>query len=126
MALQKIHTISLFKNQLVGTQGTGGTGISNIIDVRDIAAVGNFSLSYNIVATNGTVGAGSAGSTVWEYLECSVYDGSYVAAGTFGTFGAVLPSGIIAFTPILAPFIKVKVVSGTSNPAVVNAELNIR
>jgi hypothetical protein len=29
-------------------------------------------------------------------------------------------------TVIVAPFIKVKVVSGTSNPTVVTAELNVR
>jgi len=127
MALKKITTIPLCKSRLIGTQGTGGTFLSDPIDLRDISAVGNFTMSYGIASTNGTVGAGSSGSSVWEYLGCSVYDGTYVAAGTFATIGAgATESGFVSFTPVTIPFMKIKGVVGTSNPMVATAELNVR
>jgi hypothetical protein len=123
---QKITTIPLFKSRLTGTQGTGGTSISDVIPLRDISAVGNFAVSYSIAATNGTAGAGTSGSSVWEYLGCPVFDGTYLALGTFGTFGASLPAGAISFSPVTIPFMKIKAVTGTSNPAVITAELHVR
>ena len=121
MAYHKITTIALFKNTLCGTKGTGGTILSDPIDLREISAIGNFSLSYGIAGTN----AGTAGTTVFEYLGCPVYDGTYRAAGTFGTFTGAA-SGYLSFSPVVTPFMKIKAVSGTSNPALITAELNVR
>ena len=127
MAQQRITTRALFKSTLTGTRGTGGTSISAAIDLRDISAIGNFSVSYGINSTNGTPGAGTAGSTVWEYLGCPVFNGTYVAAGTFGTMGdATAQSGFISFSPPTIPFMKIKAVCGTSSPAVITAELHVR
>ena len=120
MALRKITTIPLFKITVTGASGTAGTSISDPIDLREISAIGNFSLSYGIVGT-----AATAGSTVFEYLGSPVYDGTYIAAGTFGTFGGVA-SGIISFSPVTIPFMKIKAVSGTSAVALITAELNVR
>lgn len=123
----KITTIPLFRSTLTGTQGTGGTSISDPIDLRDISVIGNFALSYGINSTNATAGSGTAGSTLWSYLGCPVFDGAYVAAGTFGTLGAdAAQSGIVSFSPPTIPFMKIKAVTGTSNPAVITAELHVR
>lgn len=123
----KITTIPLFRNTLTGTQGTGGTSLSDAVDLRDIAAVGSCTLSYAIASTNGTAGAGTAGSSTFEYLGCSFFDGTYVALGTFGTQGAATgQAGVISFTPTMTPFMKIKAVVGTSNPARITAELHVR
>jgi len=117
----KINTIPLFLNTLTGAQGTAGTSISDPIDLRDINAVGACAMTYGIAGTNG----GTAGSTVFEYAGSSQFDGTYVAAGTFGTLGGA-GTGIITFTIPAIPFAKIKAVSGTSNPALITAELNVR
>jgi len=117
---RKIHTTPLFKSKVTGATGTAGTSLSDPVDLRDISAVGNFSMSYSIAST-----AATAGSTVFEYLGCPVYDGTYVAAGTFGTFGGIA-SGIISFSPVTIPFMKIRAVSGTSAVALITAELNVR
>lgn len=120
----KITTIPLFRSKLTGT---GGTSLSDPIDLRDISVIGDFALSYGINSTNGTPGVGTAGSTKWEYLGCPVFDGAYVAAGTFGTMGAeTAQTGIVSFSPPTIPFMKIKAVAGTSNPAVITAELHVR
>jgi hypothetical protein len=103
--------------------GTAGTVISDPIDLRDISRIGNFSLSYNIA---GGGGATTAGTSTFEYLGCPVFDGTYLAAGTFGSQGAAPSSGIISFSPVTIPFMKIKMVTGTSNAALVTAELNVR
>lgn len=118
--MAKITTTPLFKSEQCGTKGTGGTSISDIVDMRTVE-VGQYSMSYDIVGTNG----GTAGSTVFSYLGCALFDGTYINTGTFGTFGGV-SSGFISFSPPLMPFMKIKAVSGTSNPAVITAELHAR
>lgn len=117
----KITTIPLFKSELTGTKGTGGTSISDKVDLRDLAAVGDCTMRYGIAGTN----SGSAGSTVFEYLSSSIEDGTYIASGTFGTVAGA-GTGLISFTMPAVPFTKIKAVSGTSNPAVITAELNVR
>lgn len=123
MARNRISTISLFKNVSVGALGTAGTLISDPVDLRDISRVGNCSLSWDIA---GGGGAATAGSSTFEYLGCPVFDGTYMAAGTFGTQGVTPKTGITAFTPVVIPFIKIKVVTGTSNAAILTAELNVQ
>lgn len=118
----KINTIPIWKNTQVGAKGTAGTALSDTIDLRDIAAVGSFSLTYSIAGTNG----GTAGSTTFESLGCATASGTFVTLGTFGTQGAAAVSGVVAFTPPVIPFMKIKAVSGTSNPALLTAELNVR
>lgn len=121
--MAEITTVSLFKNYIIGTQGVAGTGLSDAIDLRDISAVGNFSLSYNI---EGTGGAATAGSSIFEYLGSPTFDGTYTSLGTFGTQGDVPLSSAIAFTPVTIPFMKIKAVTGTSNALKLTAELNVR
>lgn len=118
----KITTIPIWKNTQVGAQGTAGTLLSDPIDMREICAEGACSLSYAIAGTGGA----TAGSTKFEYLGCAEEDGTYIAAGTFGTQGAAAASGIVSFSPVVIPFMKIKAVSGTSNPALITAELHVR
>lgn len=127
MAL-KIETISLFKSTKIGAQGTAGTAISDPIDLREKSAVGSFSLSYTIASTNGTAGAGTAGSSTFEYLVAPLAEGPYVSplSGTFGTNGASLKDDIVSFSAVVAPFMKIKAVTGTSNPLVLTANLHVR
>lgn len=115
-----ITNIPLFKNTSVGASGTAGTCLSDPVPLSDICRQGACSLAYSIGST-----AATAGSTVFSYLTCSVADGTYVATGTFGTFTGIA-SGVVAFTPVVAPFMKIKGVSGTSAHAKVTAELNVR
>jgi hypothetical protein len=118
-----ISTIPLFKNTQIGARGTAGTVISDVVDLRQIANVGNFSLTYVVGGTGGI----TAGTSTFEYLLSSGTDGTFFAAGTFGTNAPAGGTGIVSLGTVQpAPFIKVKVVSGTSNPTVVTAELNVR
>lgn len=119
---RKITTFPLFKNSQCGTQGAQGTSLSDAINLRDLGP-NTFSLTYSLA---GTGGAGTAGSSLFSYLVSPTQDGSYVAAGTFGTFGATPASGAIAFSPVLAPFMKIKGISGTSNAVLLTAELHVR
>ncbi len=118
-----ITTIPLFKNTLAGT---GGTSLSDPIDLRNVSKMGDFTMAYGIASTNGG-GAGTSGSTVWEYLGCSVFAGTYVSLGTFGTFGnGPAQAGVVSFTPPAIPFMKIQAVCGTSGPALLTAELHVR
>lgn len=124
MDRMKITTIPVFKNTRVGALGTAGTILSDIVDLRDVSAQGNFSLTYGIASTSGV---GTAGSSIFEALVCATREGTFVTGGTFGTQGnGPAQAGILTFSPPVAPFMRVKAVSGTSAPAVITAELNIR
>lgn len=118
-----INTIALFKDTLTGTSGTT---LSDPIDIRDISKQGDFTLSYIV---NGT-GGGTAGTTNFSYLGADTFDGVYrvpSGAGAIGTSGvADGNSDKVNFTPVVTPFMKIKVVCGTSNPSLVTANLNVR
>ena len=118
----------LFKEYLAGTQGTGGTAISEAVDLRDATGT-TIGLTYTIASTNGTAGAGTAGSATFEYQICPVFDGTYYTPinGTIGTAGdGSVQRGGFTITPIPVPFMKIKAVVGTSNPAVITAALHFR
>lgn len=126
--MAQIKTVALWKSALTGAQGTAGTALSNIISLLDVDPPPTvFSLSYAIASTNGTAGAGTAGSSTFESMGCATRDGNFVSLGTFGTLGnGPAQSGFISFSPTLAPFMKIKAVTGTSNPVVLTAELHMR
>jgi hypothetical protein len=115
-----IYTIPLWKSTQCGALGTAGTLLSDPIEVKGINAMGTASLTYAIAGTGAT-----AGSSTFQYLVSPERDGTYRAAGTFGTHGATPETDIIQFTLTPAPWVKVKAVSGTSAPLVLTAELNI-
>lgn len=123
MAQRRITTIPLFKSTQVGAGSAGGTSTSDPIDLRDISRTGDFSLSYSIA---GAGGAATAGTSVFQYLGASVFDGTYTTAGTFGSAGASPSSGIVSFSPVTVPFMKIQCVSGTSAPLLLTAELHVR
>ena len=120
---KKITTVPLFKNNIIGTQGVAGTGLSDVVDLRDISTIGNFSLSYTLATTGG---AATAGSSLFSYLGSPTFDGTYTSLGTFGTQGAAPLSSVVSFTPATIPFMKIRVVTGTSNALKLTAELNVR
>jgi hypothetical protein len=126
--MAEIKTIALFKSSKIGAQGTAGTGLSDSIDLKDMSpAPSAFALSYQIASTNGTAGAGTAGSSKFEYMGCVDKNGTYVSLGTFGTQGdGATQSGWLSFSSVVVPFMKIKAVSGTSNPVVLTAELHVR
>lgn len=115
----KINTIPLCKNETIGASGTAGTFISDKIDLRDIMQQG--SCSFTFVKSNS---AATCGSCVLSYQVSSV-NGTYIDAGTFGTHGSVKGAAVSSFTPIVAPFMKIKCVTGTSAPLVLTGELNV-
>jgi hypothetical protein len=84
----------------------GDAATSDVIDLRDKAQNGFFSL-YSSVAP-GT--AGTCGTTVFTYIGCSQRDGVFVspsnsiAIGTRGTAGT---ANISSFEPELMPFMKI-------------------
>lgn len=126
-----IHTIQLFSKQQLSH---GGSGTSQVLDLRNLAQVGNFALSFKSIA--GT--AGSAGTTIYTYTQCSEREGTFItptgayAIGTAG--GGGTPSDIVAFSPVLAPYMKIIAtqtgVSGTAalngKDSKISAELIIR
>ena len=116
-----ITMVPLFRNELLGTSGTVFT---DAIDMREISREGPCSLSLHEMATNGP--SGTVGSSTYQYLSCSTKDGTYATAGTFATRGDAVGAGIIAFTPIVSPFMKIRVDGGTSNPILLTAELNVQ
>jgi hypothetical protein len=123
--MAKITTIPLFCRTLIGTSGTAGTNISDIVNIRDMDSIGKFSLSYGFTGTAGALG--SAGTTTFEYLGSPTEAGTFVTLGTFGTYGvAAQGPGVMAFTPTLVPFMKIRAISGTCNTAYITAELNVQ
>ena len=122
MANHNINTIPLFKGT-VGVQGSGGTCLSDPIDMRDLNAEGSCAVTY---AINGTGGI-DAGTSRFSYLGAPYSAGPYSAAGTFGSCGTANgQTGIMTFTPVPVPFIKIQGIVGTSNPAVITAELHVK
>ena len=124
MAHKGVNTFFLWKGRKVGDQGTAGTVLSLPMDLRDVNRQGNLTVSYS-VALSGTFN--TCGTSVLTYLTCSVFDGSYFAAGTFATFGVSATQGNIAISsPPPVPFMKIRQVSGTSAPIVTTAELHVQ
>jgi hypothetical protein len=123
----KISTRTVFAATTVGSGSAGGTSNSDPIDLRDVSAVGTFSFSYTVAPSNG---AATAGTTNFTYLCSNSRNGTYIkpaGAGTVGTcIAAAGGSDILSFTPVVTPFIKIQAIVGTSRPATITANLNIR
>jgi hypothetical protein len=120
--MAEMKSVAIFSGGISGTKGVVGSITSQAINMRERDA-GTCGVTYSIA---GTGGAATCGSTLWEYLGCASESGSYVAAGTFGTIGADNPSGLIGFAPAVVPWIKIKVSTGTSNAAAINANFHSR
>jgi hypothetical protein len=120
-----IHTIQLFKNKSLAG---GESGTSQVIDLRNLAEVGNFALAFRSAA--GT--AGTAGTTIFSYTQCSERGGTYLtpsAGYAIGTAGTGVTDDIVAFSPVMSPFMKViatqtGIASGKDSK--VSAELIVR
>ena len=122
---RSIHTRYLFKSQTVGA---GSAGVSEVIDLRDEAKVGSFSLAYTI---DKTATGQTCGTVSFSYSGCPVYDGTYVTPST-GSFATCTGTGgtsdIVSFSPVLTPFMKITANVGTSGTSgvKVTAALHIR
>ena len=118
-----VSTKALWKNTTVTESGSGTAGP---IDIRDISRNGDFSLSYY---THPAGGKATAGSAVFSYKVCPIFDGTYISpsTGTIGTAGGVAGTrGIVTFSPPAAPFMMFYVNVGTSGTALIDAELHVR
>jgi hypothetical protein len=113
-----IHVISLFKDL---TLGPGTAGTSQVIDLKNIAQRGVYSLAVN------QTGAGTAGTTILSCVGSPLRDGTYVTpsvGGAIGTLGTSGTADILTFTPPLMAFMKVIAnQTGTSGTSTITAEL---
>jgi len=127
-----ITSIPLWKDS---NWGTGSTNNSDPIDMRDIAAQGKCSLSYRLA---GSGGAATAGTVAFTYQVSNVGPGGIAGtgwitpggkSGTEGTIGTTLvatnDAKVFEFTPVLAPWMRIRGMVGTSAPVVMSAELNV-
>jgi hypothetical protein len=125
----RVTTIPLWKQSAIGSGSAGGTNLSDPIDLREINRLNNFSLSYAIAAAGA---AATAATCMFHYLLSPTKDGTYVyplggSGGTIGTAGTGIVAGEVRpFTPILASWMKIKAICGTSGTALVTAELNVQ
>lgn len=121
--MARISTFPICRNL---TLNAGDTGTSDPIDLRYCATRQNYSLSASIAAGTST----TCGTTFFSYTGCSLFDGTYVALGTFGTSGPAIAGRITSFSPTLVPFMKIVVTqSGSGNLGAnskVTAELNVQ
>jgi hypothetical protein len=122
----KIVTIPLFKNLSLSA---GDTGTSGIIDLREIAQTGTFSISSGVAAGTST----TAGTTVFTYVASPYFDGTFVApagVAALGTSGATIGAYFASISPVLAPFIKIVATqtgAGTAGAnSKISAELHVR
>jgi hypothetical protein len=125
-----IKTVTLFTNNVVGSGSAGGTSISDVIDLRDEATMGRYSISYRVKCAGANT---SCGTTGFAYLSSPTRDGVYVqessqSHATAGTtlIGATGGTGLWRFEPYLTPFMKIRAIVGTSGTAVISAELNVQ
>jgi hypothetical protein len=124
--MAKITTIPLFLKRVIGVQGFAGTALSDVVDLRDISEVGRCSMTYTIHG-GGTSGSdATSGSSSFQYLVSATTSGVFRAAGTFGTHGVGLENDILNIANIVAPFMQIKVVTGTSNAMMLSAELHVQ
>jgi hypothetical protein len=124
----KITTIPILANTTIGSGSAGGTSLSDPIDLRNVNRQGSFSIIYDIGASGAAATAATCGVT---YLCAQRFEGPYILAGTactVGTGGGLAGSqGVIAFSPITAPFMKLRLIAGTSGTAkVTNLALCVR
>jgi hypothetical protein len=114
-----INTVGIMKKDIAA----GTSGYSEAIDLRDIAKDGAFAVSY---AVTPAVAGGTCGVATLSYECCGVYDGTYVACGTFGTVGTGGETAFVPITPPVAPFIKFKASIGEEGSSNISALLHVR
>lgn len=121
--MARISTFPVFKNLSLSA---GDSGTSDPIDLRYCATKGNYSLSHSIAAGTST----TCGTTFFSYTGCSLFDGTYVALGTFGTSGPTITGKVTSFSPTLVPFMKIIATQSGAGTAGANskitAELNVQ
>lgn len=103
--MARITVLPLFKSQSLSA---GDSGTSSPIDLRYIANQQLFSLAHSNDAGTST----TCGTTIFSYVGCSLFDGTYVSPnslGTFGTSGPAIAGKITSFSPTLVPFMKIVV-----------------
>jgi hypothetical protein len=98
-----VQVIPVFKN---ASLSAGDSGTSDVVDLRYAAQRGVFSLAASVAA--GT--AGTAGTTIFSYVGCSSFDGTYISpsgAVAIGTSGTAKTADIMSFDPEPMPFMKI-------------------
>ena len=112
-----IVTMKLFNEVAIEASGDED---SAIIDLREIAQAGFFSVGYTITGS---------GTVELTYLVGSEKDGAFVTPAAASPIGSTLAagSGFLSFGPILAPFIKIKATEdGGAAGAVLTLSINIQ
>ena len=112
-----IHTILAF-NAVVLTAGSSST--SEVIDVKSLANSGNFSVEWTATGT---------GTGKIEYLICSTINGTFIEPSGASDIKASITTGhdAIAFTPVLAPYMKLKITeTGGATAITFTVHLNIQ
>lgn len=125
-----ISTFALLRKSAIGSGSAGGTSLSDPISLMDSNYNNNFSLSYTVIPAGGV---GTAATVNFTYQIGPTQDGPFAAPitddkGTIGTAGsgAAGSNGVIGFTPVIAPWMKIKAVAGTSGTALVTANLHVQ
>ncbi len=128
--MAKITSFGLIANTAVGSGSAGGTSFSGPIDLRDANGRNNFSLFYK-VGVSGAVG--TAATVNFNYVVSNTIDGTYVTPingdkGTIGTAGSGADGScsVLSFNPIIAPWMKIKSIAGTSGTANVSLDLHVQ
>lgn len=93
-----IQTMKIMSSQAISQ---AGNVTSDIIDLRKIVQANKFGISYTMVG---------AGTVKLEYLVAPTRDGIFLEpAAASDIVGAMTAtSGHLSFTPIVAPFMKIK------------------
>jgi hypothetical protein len=115
--MQLITTQKVFDNT-VFTSGAGLIKDSPPIDLRELAKEYAFSLSHNLAGT---------GTVKLECLVCSTKTGNYFeACADIVAAAAVNTPSAIAFSPILAPFMKIRATASAETVTGLEVWLNFR
>ena len=115
--IRPITTMKLFDAESILASQVAN---SVIIDLRQIAQNGYFSIFYTITGS---------GTIKLEYNLAAERGGTFVEPAAASDIGNTLAvgSGLKGFTPELAPFMKIKATEdGTSNTAILTAWINIQ
>lgn len=114
--MQQITTQQLFSAQAISQ---AGNVLSQPIDLREIDVDGDFSIGYTI---------SGAGTVKLEYLVSPTKDGIYLEpTGASDIAAAATGSANVAFTPEVAPWMKIKATENNVGAiSSLSAWLNVR
>lgn len=117
LSIRPITTVKVFDGLDLGE---GANSSSPAIDLREVAQNGIFTLFYTLTGN---------GTCKFEFLLGQTVAGTFVTPSESDEIatGLTVGSDLISFSPLLAPFIKIKVTeTGGADHVGVNAWLNMQ